>query len=66
MRIALLQMKIEESIEDNLKKSLVTMREAGDQEQILYADIDFKAIDKIRRQRPYLKLRRPEFCTLVK
>jgi predicted amidohydrolase len=38
---------------------------ADDQEQILYADIDFDEIDRSREGRPYLKLRRPEFCKLV-
>jgi beta-ureidopropionase len=37
---------------------------AGDQEQILYADIDLNRINRIREARPYLKLRRPEFCKL--
>ncbi len=37
---------------------------ADDQEQILYAEIDFTDIDRIRENRPYLKLRRPEFCKL--
>jgi predicted amidohydrolase len=38
---------------------------ADDSEQILYADIDFNDINKSREMRPYLKLRRPEFCKLV-
>ncbi|MFN2302821.1 MAG: carbon-nitrogen hydrolase family protein, partial [Anaerolineales bacterium] len=37
---------------------------AGDQEQILYADIDLNEINRIRETRPYLKLRRPQFCKL--
>ena len=38
---------------------------AGDQEQILYADIDFTEVNGSREARPYLKLRRPEFCKLA-
>ena len=37
---------------------------ADDDEQILYADIDLGSIEKTRQTRPYLKLRRPEFCRL--
>jgi beta-ureidopropionase len=37
---------------------------ADDTEQILYAEIDFDLIEKSRAARPYLKLRRPEFCAL--
>ena len=37
---------------------------AEDREQILYADIDFSDISKIREMRSYLKLRRPELCKL--
>jgi predicted amidohydrolase len=33
-------------------------------EQILYADVDLDLIEESREARPYLKLRRPEFCTL--
>lgn len=33
---------------------------ANDQEQIVYADVDFGIIEKIKSQRPFLKLRRPE------
>ena len=34
---------------------------AGDQEQILYADIDLSESGKIRRSRPYTSLRRNEW-----
>jgi predicted amidohydrolase len=34
---------------------------ADDTEQILYADIDLGAVQKSREERPYLKLRRPQF-----
>ena len=37
---------------------------ADDSEQILYADIDLELIEKSREARPYLRLRRPEFCRL--
>jgi predicted amidohydrolase len=37
---------------------------AGDQEQILYAEIDFAEISKSQELRPYLKLRRSEFCKI--
>jgi predicted amidohydrolase len=37
---------------------------ADDSEQILYAEIDLDLIEKSRAERPYLKLRRPEFCAL--
>jgi predicted amidohydrolase len=37
---------------------------ADDSEQILYAEIDFDLIEESRAARPYLKLRRPEFCAL--
>jgi predicted amidohydrolase len=37
---------------------------ADDSEQILYAEIDIDLIEKSRAARPYLKLRRAEFCTL--
>jgi predicted amidohydrolase len=37
---------------------------ADDTEQILYAEIDLDLIDKSRAARPYLKLRRSEFCAL--
>jgi predicted amidohydrolase len=40
------------------------MAKADDTEQILYAELDLKAIDKSREERPYVKLRRPEFCRL--
>ena len=33
---------------------------ANDTEQILYADIDFGLIDEARKNRPFLKLRRPD------
>ena len=38
---------------------------ADDCEQILYADLDFAEIDRVRENRPYLKLRRPEFCKMI-
>ena len=37
---------------------------ADDCEQVLYAEIDLDLMEKSREARPYLKLRRPEFCTL--
>jgi predicted amidohydrolase len=37
---------------------------ADDTEQILHAEIDLDLIEKSRAARPYLKLRRPEFCAL--
>jgi predicted amidohydrolase len=37
---------------------------ADDTEQILYAEIDFELIEKSREARPYLNLRRSEFCAL--
>ena len=37
---------------------------ADDTEQILYADVDLDLMGKAREARPYLKLRRPEFCRL--
>jgi beta-ureidopropionase len=37
---------------------------ADDSEQILYAEVDLDLIEKSREARPYLKLRRPDFCTL--
>ena len=37
---------------------------AGDTEQNLYAEIHVSAIEKSKVQRPYLKIRRPEFCRL--
>jgi predicted amidohydrolase len=37
---------------------------ADDTEQILYAEVDYKLIQERREARPYLKLRRSEFCTL--
>jgi len=37
---------------------------ADDTEQILYAEIDFDLIEKSREARPYLSLRRSDFCTL--
>ena len=37
---------------------------ADDSEQILYADIDLELIEESRQARPYLRLRRPEFCRL--
>jgi predicted amidohydrolase len=37
---------------------------ADDTEQILYAEVDLDLIEKAREARPYLKLRRPEFCRL--
>jgi len=37
---------------------------ADDTEQILYAEVDLERIEKSREARPYLKLRRSEFCTL--
>lgn len=37
---------------------------ADDREQILYAEIDLDLIEKSREARPYLKLRRAEFCAL--
>jgi predicted amidohydrolase len=38
--------------------------EADDSEQALYAEVDLDLIEKSREARPYLKLRRPDFCTL--
>jgi predicted amidohydrolase len=37
---------------------------ADDAEQILYAEIDIGLVEKSRKARPYLSLRRSEFCTL--
>lgn len=37
---------------------------AGESEQVLYAEVDLDLIADSREARPYLKLRRPEFCTL--
>ena len=37
---------------------------ADDTEQILYAEADLHLIEESREARPYLKLRRPEFCGL--
>ena len=37
---------------------------ADDSEQVLYAELDLDLIAESREARPYLKLRRPEFCTL--
>ncbi len=37
---------------------------ADDTEQILYAEIDFHLIGRSRKARPYLNLRRSDFCTL--
>ena len=36
------------------------IKKADDQEQILFADVDMSAALKIRNQKPYFKLRRPE------
>jgi predicted amidohydrolase len=38
--------------------------QADDSEQVLYAELDLDLIAESREARPYLKLRRPEFCTL--
>jgi beta-ureidopropionase len=40
------------------------LAKADGNEQILYADVDLDLIAESREARPYLKLRRPEFCTL--
>ncbi|HUS69891.1 MAG TPA: carbon-nitrogen hydrolase family protein [Anaerolineae bacterium] len=37
---------------------------ADDSEQVLYAEVDLDLIERSREARPYLKLRRSEFCTL--
>jgi beta-ureidopropionase len=37
---------------------------ADDSEQVLYAELDLDLIAESREARPYLRLRRPEFCTL--
>lgn len=37
---------------------------ADDSEQVLCAELDLDLIAKSRQARPYLKLRRPEFCTV--
>lgn len=34
---------------------------ANDREQIVYADIDLRDVEKIRSHRPYTQLRRPEW-----
>jgi N-carbamoylputrescine amidase len=42
----------------------VVVARADDTEQILYAAVDLGLIPKAREARPYLRLRRPEFCRL--
>ena len=38
----------------------IVLAKADDQDQILYAEIDLGLIEKSKRERPFLKLRRPE------
>lgn len=40
------------------------LAKADDKEQILYVDIDTQLSARVQNERPYLKLRRTEFCTL--
>jgi predicted amidohydrolase len=40
------------------------LAKADDMEQILYAELELELIEKSRKARPYLELRRPEFCGL--
>lgn len=41
------------------------IKKANDQEQIVYADVDISLASKIRNQKPYFKLRRPELYTHI-
>lgn len=38
-----------------------TIKKAGDQEEIIYVDIDLSDSKKIRESRPYIQLRRTKF-----
>jgi predicted amidohydrolase len=40
------------------------LAKADGNEHVLHAEVDLGLIEKSREARPYLKLRRPEFCTL--
>jgi hypothetical protein len=39
-------------------------RKADESERVPYAEVDVDLIAESREARPYLELRRPEFCTL--
>lgn len=49
-----------ERIEKAIRWLKTSGRKAGDQEEIIYADIDLSDSKKIRESRPYTQLRREE------